>query len=190
MKGEFISLSPLTYEHLPDLERDFDPNLFKYYPKPYSTARKFVEENFELQKSGNFFPFAIIHLETNKAIGCTEFSGFDRKNKKLEIGGSWIKKAFQGSAANSEAKLLLLCHCFEILNFVRVQFTAHSMNIQSRTGIERIGGKLEGILRNAMILPDGTLRDDACYSIVASEWPALKWALSKRLEQKRQARIV
>lgn len=71
--GNYVRLDPLTLAHLPDLERDFEPNLFNYYPKPYATAREFVEENLEMQANENFLPFAIIHKGTGQAIGCTEF---------------------------------------------------------------------------------------------------------------------
>ncbi len=184
LEGEFVRLEPLTIEHLPDLAQDFEPTLFDYYPKPYPNAREFVEENLEMQKQGTFLPFAIIHQATGRAIGCTELSGIDEKNRKLEIGGSWIKKSFQGSPANSEAKLLLLDHVLGKLEYVRVQFTANALNRQSRAGIEGIGGKFEGILRNAMILPDGKLRDDAYYSIIAGDWLATKATLKERVSNK------
>lgn len=183
-EGEFVRIEPLTNDHLPDLEAAFEPKLFDYYPKPYSTAREFVEENLEMQKSGAFLPFAIVDKSSGRAIGCTEFSGIDEKNRKLEIGGSWIKSSFQGSPANSETKYLLLHHVFENLEFVRVQFTANALNSQSRAGIEGIGGKFEGVLRNAMILPDGKLRDDAYYSIVSQDWPATSVRLIQRVKRK------
>lgn len=184
LEGNLIRLEPLASKHLSDLEKDFEPELFTYYPKPYFTAEEFVEENFQTQKRGNFLPYAIIEKSTGKAIGCTEFSAIDVKNKKLEIGGSWLKSVFHGSAMNSEAKFLLLTYAFEKLNFVRVQFTANALNRQSRTGIEKIGAKFEGILRNSIVLPDGTLRDDAYYSIIASEWPQSKEALLRRIQSK------
>jgi RimJ/RimL family protein N-acetyltransferase len=184
LEGEHVRLEPLTIEHLVDLEKNFEPKLFDYYPKPYSTAKEFVEENLEMQKSGTFLPFAIIHKGTSQAIGCTEFSGIDEKNRKLEIGGSWIKSSHQGSVANSEAKFLLLCHAFENLGFVRVQFTANALNAKSRAGIEGVGGKFEGILRNVMILPDGQLRDDAYYSIISSEWSETKSHIQQRIRRK------
>ncbi len=184
LEGKFIRLEPLTADHLKDLEADFDPSLFDYYPKSYPTAREFVEENLEMLKSGTFLPYAIVLQSTGEAIGCTEFSGIDEKNRKLEIGGSWLKPRFHGSAANSEAKLLLLQHAFENLGFVRVQLTANALNARSRAGIEKIGGRFEGILRNAMILPDGKLRDDAYYSVIQNEWSSVKIALRKRIESK------
>ncbi|MFN7904223.1 MAG: GNAT family N-acetyltransferase [Pseudobdellovibrionaceae bacterium] len=184
LEGEYVRLEPHTIKHLIDLEKDFEPKLFDYYPKPYSTAKEFVEENLEMQKSGTFLPFTIILQSTGQAIGCTEFSGIDERNRKLEIGGSWIKPAVQGSAVNSEAKFLLLRHAFESLNFVRVQFTANELNVQSRAGIEGIGGNLEGILRNVMILPNGRHRDDAYYSIISNEWPEVKERLIIRINRK------
>lgn len=184
LEGEFVLLAPLTIAHLPDLEENFEPKLFDYYPKPYATAREFVEENLEMQKSGTFLPYAIIHKGSGRPIGCTEFSAIDEKNRKLEIGGSWIKPSHQGSAANSESKFLLLCHIFENLEYVRVQFTTNALNAQSRAGIEGVGGKFEGILRNAMILPEGKLRDDAYYSIISKEWPQTKEYLLQRIKRK------
>lgn len=187
LEGEFVRLEPLTRYHLADLETDFEPKLFDFFPKPYASAREFVDENLEIQKGGTFLPFAIVHKGSGRAIGCTEFSGIDEKNRKLEIGGSWIKPSFQGTAANSEAKLLLLRHAFEGLGYVRVQFTANALNAQSRAGIEGVGGIFEGILRNAMILPNGKLRDDAYYSIIARDWPATKERLLVRVRRKAAA---
>lgn len=183
-EGEYVRLEPLALDHLQELEAHFDPSLFAFYPKPYSTARDFVEENLEMQKGGAFVPFAIIRKETGKAIGCVEFSGIDIKNRKLEIGGSWLKRSYQGSPANSETKYLLLRYAFENLKFVRVQFTADALNAQSRAGIEGIGGRFEGILRNVMILPNGKLRDDAYFSIIARDWPETKQRLVERIRRK------
>lgn len=184
LTGQFIHLEPLAPSHLPDLEKDFEPALFTYYPKPYSNARTFVEENFEAQKSATFLPFAIVLAATGEAIGCAEFSSIDRNNRKLEIRGSWIRPAYQRTAANSEAKFLLLKHVFEDLEFERVQFTTNVLNAQSRAALEKIGAKFEGILRNAMILPDGSLRNDAYYSIISSEWASVKAALYQRIQER------
>jgi RimJ/RimL family protein N-acetyltransferase len=186
LDGEIVRLETLTLEHLPDLESDFDSSLFDYYPKPYATAREFVEENLEMIKSGNFLPYVIILRKTGEAIGCTEFSSIDERNKRLEVGGSWLKRAYHGSAVNSEVKYLLLQYAFEDQKFVRVQFTANALNLKSRAGIEGIGGKFEGILRNAMILPSGQLRDDAYYSIISREWPETKQHIEDRIARKKE----
>ena len=179
--GKNIRLEILKIDHLRVLENDFDPTIFKFYPKPYATASEFVSENLEMAKQDSYLPFAIVLSSTGEAIGCSEFSSIDRNNRKLEIGGSWLKRQFHGTYVNSEAKLLLLTYAFETLNCVRVQFTANVLNSQSRAAIEKIGGQLEGILRNAMILPDGTLRDDAYYSIIVKDWPIVKSKLMRRV---------
>ena len=182
--GQFVKLEPLSLQHLSDLEKDFDPSLFSFAPKPNATVRQFIEENLELQKKGNFFPYAIILNSTGEAIGCTEISSIDEKNRKLRIGGSWLKKSFHGTAANSESKFLLLQHAFETLNMVRVQFTENVLNRRARAGIENIGGHYEGVARNSMVLPDGKLRDDARYSVIAKDWPGVKTSLELRIQKK------
>jgi RimJ/RimL family protein N-acetyltransferase len=182
--GQFIRLEPLSLEHLPDLEKGFDPSLFDFYPKPYSNARVFVQENLEMHKLGNYLPFAIRLAATGEAIGCTEFSDIDEPNRKLEIGGSWLRSDFHGSAANVECKYLLLRHVFEELRFVRVQFRANALNLRSRVALEKMGAKFEGILRNVMILSDGTLRDDAYFSVIDEEWPIVKRGLEQRTQIK------
>lgn len=184
LQGTTVRLEMLSMEHLQDLTEDFEPTLFNYYPKSYSTASEFVEENLEMVKQGNYIPFVIVHQQSGKAIGFTEFSSIDEKNRKLEIGGSWLKPSFHGTVANSESKFLLLQYAFEKLNYVRVQFTANALNLRSRAGIEKIGGKFEGVLRNVMILPDGTLRDDAYYSITSSEWGSVSKYLQHRIKSK------
>ncbi len=184
LTGEFVTLERLSLLHLDDLEKDFDPRLFDYYPKPYTTAEEFVTENLEMGKQDNYFPFAIIQNKTGEVIGCSEFSAIDKQNRKLEIGGTWLKSRYHGSPINSETKFLLLSYAFEVLNIVRVQFTTNVLNSRSRVAIEKIGAQFEGILRCAMILPNGTQRDDVYYSVISSEWPEVKTSLKKRINQK------
>jgi len=184
LEGRFVRIERLKIEHLADLEKQFDPTLFDYYPMPYATAQEFVEENLEMEGQASYVPFVIKLASSGEAIGCTEFSAIDLKNRKLEIGGSWLKNSFHRTAANSETKYLLLKHVFQDLEFVRVQFATNVLNKRSRSALEKIGAKFEGILRNAMILPDGTLRDDAYYSVISSEWPSTKELLETRIEGK------
>ena len=107
-------------------------------------------------------------------------------NRRVEIGATWIAKSYQRSPVNTECKLMLLSHAFETLNCIAVEFRTHFFNHQSRKGIERLGAKLDGILRNHMIMPDGTLRDTCVYSILSNEWNTVKthlnWQLSKPRE--------
>lgn len=182
--GNFVSLESLHSSHLSDLEECFSETLFNHYPRPYFSAREFVEENFALQTKGEIIPFAIIHRSLKKAIGCTEFLNIDSKNRKLEIGGTWIGSQFQGLVFNTESKLLLLTHAFEVMNCVRVEFKTDSLNTASQQALEKMGAKREGILRNHMIRANGSNRHSVFFSIIAEEWKETKQHLLKRMELK------
>ena len=126
-------------------------------------------------------PFAAVDPETGKAVGMTSYLNLDAKNKRLEIGATWYRKSVQRSPLNTEAKLLLLTHAFEELNCIAVEFRTHFLNQQSRRAIERLGAKLDGVLRCHQVMANGTLRDTAAYSIIACEWPAIKAGLTHKL---------
>ena len=105
----------------------------------------------------------------------------DAANRRVEIGSTWYAKRVQRTALNTQCKLLLLTHAFEKLDCIAVEFRTHFFNHQSRRGIERLGAKQDGILRNHQITPNGTLRDTVVFSIIASEWPAVRSHLRHRL---------
>ncbi len=113
----------------------------------------------------------------------TTYMNVDAANRRVEIGSTWYAKSVQRSGLNTEAKLLLLGHAFDTLDCIAVEFRTHFMNHQSRRAIERLGAKLDGILRSHQIAPNGTLRDTCVYSIIAPEWPTvrahLQWLLEK-----------
>lgn len=183
--GSSVRLERLKLKHVNDLEKSFDPELFKFCPRTdYINAKEFCEENWECERNGKFEPFAIINQLSNEAIGCVEYSGVDESNRKLEIGGSWLGKKFQGGPWNTEAKLLLLTEAFETRALLRVQFTTDSLNLQSQAALKKIGASFEGILRNHSIQPDGRIRHNAYFSIVDEEWITTKEHLKKRLEVK------
>jgi RimJ/RimL family protein N-acetyltransferase len=108
----------------------------------------------------------------------------DAGNRRVEIGSTWYAQRVQRTALNTECKLLLLTHAFERLNCIAVEFRTHFFNRQSRQGIERLGAKLDGILRNHQIGVNGTMRDTVVYSIIASEWPTVKESLVYRLDRR------
>jgi RimJ/RimL family protein N-acetyltransferase len=132
-------------------------------------------------ESGSDLPFAVIHLAQGKAIGATRYLEIRPQHRGLEIGGTWYGLAYQRTGVNTECKYLLLKHAFEILGCVRVQFKSDSRNEKSIAAIKRIGAKPEGILRNHMILSDGTLRHSAYFSILDSEWSEVKRMLEEKL---------
>ena len=133
----------------------------------------------------NMRPFAILDTE-GRAVGMTTYMNIDAANRRVEIGSTWLGKSAQRGPVNTECKLMLLTHAFEVLDCTAVEFRTHFMNVQSRRAIERLGAKLDGVLRNHMIMENGSLRDTAVYSIIPGEWPAvranLEWQLAKPRE--------
>ena len=142
-----------------------------------------IERRLALQAAGSMLPFTVIDPATGQAAGMTTFMNVDATNRRVEIGSTWYAKSVQRSGLNTEAKLLLLGHAFDTLDCIAVEFRTHFMNHQSRRAIERLGAKLDGILRSHQIAANGTLRDTCVYSIIAPEWPTvrahLEWLLEK-----------
>jgi RimJ/RimL family protein N-acetyltransferase len=132
-------------------------------------------------------PFAVIEPTTGLAVGMTTYMNIDAVNRRVEIGSTWYRHSVQRSPLNTEAKRLLLTHAFEQLDCIAVEFRTHFFNQQSRRAIERLGAKLDGVLRSHQINPhpqaQNTLRDTCVYSIVASEWPTVKAHLNFQLNR-------
>mgnify|MGYP002630544936 FL=1 len=126
-------------------------------------------------------PFAIIENASGKSVGMTTYMNIDAANHRLEIGSTWYRKSAQRTGINTECKYLMLGHAFETLDCIAVEFRTHFINHQSRRAIERLGAKLDGVLRAHMVMPNGTIRDTCVYSIVASEWPTIKAHLSLQM---------
>lgn len=188
-EGNFASVVPLTMEHHDDLvEAAGDGELHRLWytkvPEPENIAAE-IERRLGLRTIGSMLPFAIIERANGKAVGMTTYMNIDAANRRLEIGATWYRQSVQRSPLNTECKLLLLQHAFEKLDCICVEFRTHFMNIQSRRAIERLGAKLDGVLRSNMVMANGTIRDTAVYSIIASEWPAVKANLRWQLEKPR-----
>jgi RimJ/RimL family protein N-acetyltransferase len=140
-----------------------------------------IERRLGLQKQGSMLPFAIIEAASGQAVGMTTYMHIDEANRRVEIGSTWYRKRVQRTGVNTECKLMLLKQAFESLNCVAVEFRTHFFNRQSRAGIERLGAKLDGILRQHQLGRDGTLRDTCVYSIIDAEWPTVKMHLEAKL---------
>jgi len=184
--GRFASLVPLAHSHHDDLvEAVKDGELWSLWytkiPAPEG-LRAEIDRRLELQRQGSMLPFAVIEESTQQAVGMTTFMHIDAANRRVEIGSTWYRRRVQRSALNTECKLLLLTHAFEGLNCIAVEFRTHFFNMQSRAAIERLGAKLDGILRQHQFAGNGTLRDTCVYSILDREWPAVKSHLTHRLQ--------
>ena len=187
LQGPHARLEPLSQDHHDGLtEAVKDGELWKlwytFIPKAEDMARE-IDRRLGLQASGAMLPFTVFDAG-GKIAGMTTYMNVDALNRRVEIGSTWYAKRVQRSALNTQCKLLLLTHAFERLDCIAVEFRTHFFNHQSRRGIERLGAKQDGILRNHAISPNGTLRDTVVYSITAPEWPTVKAHLSYQLNDK------
>ena len=144
-----------------------------------------IDRRCGLQASGSMLPFTIVENASGQAVGMTTYMNIDHAAKRVEIGSTWYRKRVQRGPLNTECKLVLLRHAFEALDCIAVEFRTHFFNHASRRAIERLGAKMDGVLRNHQVMADGTLRDTCCYSIIESEWPAVKTHLTYQMNKPR-----
>lgn len=133
--------------------------------------------------NGEKYPFVVIDKLTNRIIGNTMLHSLFPEHRKLEIGYTWYHPDYWATDYNTECKLLLLTFCFETLKTVRVQFQTSDKNIRSQKAIQKVGGKLEGVLRKERVKPDGTFRNSVMFSIIDDEWPDVKKMLHEKLKK-------
>lgn len=188
LEGKHVRLEPLSRAHHAQLsESGLDAELWRWIPQPVRTAeemRDYIEIALQQQAAGSALPFAILATASGRVIGSTRFGNIDRANRRVEIGWTWLTRQWQRTPANTEAKYLMLRHAFETLACVRVEFKTDSLNDRSRLALRRIGAREEGVFRNHMITSSGRLRHSVYYSIIDSEWPAVKTALEAKLSRR------
>ena len=184
LRGSNVTLEPLSFYHLPALQeatRDGDLHKLWYTMVPDADGMEAeIARRLSLQEAGCMVPFTTCDV-TGKPVGMTTYMNIDAANTRVEIGSTWIRKSAQRTPINTEAKLLMLAHAFDTLNAIAVEFRTHFMNVQSRRAIERLGAKFDGVLRNHMVMANGSIRDTACYSILPHEWPSVRANLELRL---------
>lgn len=190
LSGTTARLEPLEQRHCGDLiEAVKDGELWRLWytsiPAPEKMEAEIARRR-NLQADGSMLPFAVVDPASGKAVGMTTYMNVDAVNRRVEIGSTWYRRSVQRTPINTQCKLLLLTHAFESLGCIAVEFRTHFFNHQSRRGIERLGAKLDGILRSHQIAADGTLRDTCVYSIIASEWPTVKSHLNWQLSRPRE----
>ena len=185
LTGQRVVLEPLATSHAEAMEAaGADGALstlwYTSVPAPGRMAAD-IERRLGLQRAGSMLPFAVIDPVNGKVVGMTTYMNIDAPHRHVEIGSTWYAKSVQRTGLNTEAKLLLLGHAFDALKCIAVEFRTHWMNQQSRAAIARLGAKQDGVLRNHQIAPDGSYRDTVCFSILDSEWPAVKRHLQYQL---------
>jgi RimJ/RimL family protein N-acetyltransferase len=189
LEGRHVLLSPMAWERAGALaealvaaaaDGDMWESKVTTIPRPEKMAA-YVDQALAELDAGVSMPFVTIDRASGRVVGSTRYMNIEAPHRRLEIGTTWIGKSFQRTAINTEAKYLMLKHAFETLHCIAVDLRTHEKNLQSRAAIERLGAKLDGILRHHRILPDGNLRNTATYSIIDAEWPAVKARLEARM---------
>ncbi len=187
LTGQFVRLEPLTEAHLDALwEVGKDPSIWTWNPSPIETRedmRRYIELALDAQARGDVLVFATVDLASNKVIGSTRYGAIDLSNKRLEIGWTWIAPAWQRTAINTEAKLLMMRNAFNSLQCNRIEWKTDSMNERSRNAILRLGATFEGTFRQHMVTASGRLRDTVYYSVVRNEWPEVEQELIRKLNR-------
>ena len=187
LHGQHVRLIPLAAEHHDALVSAVqDGNLHHLWytsaPAPEEMHGE-IARRLAMHRAGSMLPFTVVDTRTGDPVGMTTFMNVDSVNRRVEIGSTWYAARVQRTALNTEAKLLLLAHAFDTLACLAVEFRTHFLNYGSRRAIERLGAKLDGVLRAHSLAKNGTVRDTCVYSIIAPEWPAvrshLEWQLTK-----------
>jgi RimJ/RimL family protein N-acetyltransferase len=185
LEGRHVRLEPLSFVHHAALsEVGLDEDLWLWNPQPVRTPAEmlaYIEEALEGEARGTFLPFATIEKSSGRVVGSTRYGNIDLRHRRVEIGWTWIGRTWQRTAVNTEAKYLMLRHAFETLGCLRVEFKTDSLNERSRNAILRLGAKEEGIFRNHMTTSTGRIRHSVYFSIIDSEWPAVKAGLEEKL---------
>jgi len=201
LTGAHVRLEPLALEHVPALAAAAsgprETYAYTWVPEGEEAMRRYVEEALALAEAGAAVPFATVRRATGRVVGSTRFFNFEyfrwpegarappQPPDAVEIGWTWLAADAQRTALNTEAKLLMLAHAFESWRVVRVNLRTDARNARSRAAIERLGARLDGILRAHVPASDGGVRDTTTYSLLAAEWPAAKARLEARLSQAR-----
>jgi RimJ/RimL family protein N-acetyltransferase len=188
LQGNKVRLEPLSLEHVAGLARvGLDPELWRWIPTAVTSEdemRDYVAAALDEQRRGVSLPFAIIDQASGAPIGSTRYGNIERAHRRLEIGWTWYATAFQRGPANTEAKLLLLGHAFDTLGANRVELKTDFLNEKSRGAIARIGATQEGVFRKHLITASGRIRDTVYFSIIDTEWPAVKARLEAMRDQR------
>jgi RimJ/RimL family protein N-acetyltransferase len=193
LEGRHVRLEPMARERAAEIAQALavaaaDGALWESkvttIPRPEG-VRAYVDQALAELDAAVSMPFVTVDRASGKVVGTTRYMNIEAPHRRLEIGTTWLARSAQRTALNTEAKYLMLKHAFEGLGCIAVDLRTHEKNFQSRTAIERLGARLDGILRNHRIMPDGSLRNTASYSIIDAEWPAVKARLAASLQRTR-----
>jgi N-acetyltransferase len=185
LEGDRVRLEPLTPQYLPELaEIAFEPRIWRWTSRRIDTPED-LQTFFRIAlgeiKAGTAVAWVTRSKATGKLAGSTRLYEISQQHRTMELGGTWLHPDYHRTGINVEAKYLQLTHAFERMNALRVSLKTHHENLKSQTAIAALGARFEGIFRNHMIMPDGSIRHSHWYSIVREDWPEAKANLESRL---------
>ncbi|MCX5690528.1 MAG: GNAT family protein [Planctomycetota bacterium] len=183
LEGSHVVLEPIGVGHAPVLFAAADPSCVTYHPaRPDEwTIQGFARYIDSMTADANRAAYLVRLCEDGTVVGTTSFLDIRPAHRGVEIGATWIGSLWRGTIVNPQMKLLMLELAFERWCAIRVQLKCDARNVQSQRAIERLGARREGVLRQHMVLADGFVRDTVMYSIIASEWPAIRNGLHERI---------
>jgi N-acetyltransferase len=187
LEGRHVRLEPLDRHHVDPLaEVGLDPDIWLWSPEPVRTRadiRAYVEAALDGRRLGTMLPFATVLRDGDTVVGSTRFGAIDLRHRRVEVGWTWVAPTWQRTAVNTEAKLLMLAHAFEVLGCQRVELKTDALNERSRNAIIRLGALQEGFFRKHMVTASGRVRDSVYFSIVDDEWPQVRARLEAKLAE-------
>lgn len=193
LEGTHVRLEPLAREHIPALcAVGLEPELWRWTMTQIHTPEEmhsYVETALAEQRAGASLPFVTIERRTNTVVGSTRFGSINLDHRRVEIGWTWVGRAWQRTSINTEAKLLMLRYAFDTLGCARVEFKTDALNGRSRRAILRLGATQEGTLRHHMITASGRIRDTIYFSILATEWKSIEARLNGKLRERSESII-
>jgi RimJ/RimL family protein N-acetyltransferase len=189
LESHAVALRPLSYDDLAGLRAiAFDPDIWRYFVARVANEEdlgRFLESAVSDTLASRRVVFGIVDKATGQLAGSMAYGNLAESEKRLEIGWSWLGRAFRGTHVNSWSKYLLLGHAFEAMGCERVEFKTDVLNLQARAGLKKIGAIEEGVLRSYNFMPGGRRRDAVYYSVLRAEWPAVKEGLASRLASRK-----
>ncbi|MGK3992284.1 GNAT family N-acetyltransferase [Sorangium sp. So ce1024] len=185
LENHAVSLRPLSYDDRAGLRAiAFDPDIWRYFVTRVETEddlARFLDTAIADTRASRRVVFGVVDRATGQLAGSMAYGNLAESDRRLEIGWSWLGRAFRGTRVNGWSKYLLLQHAFEAMSCERVEFKTDVLNLQARAGLRKIGAIEEGVLRSYNVMPGGRRRDAVYYSVLRAEWPAVKEALGSRL---------
>jgi RimJ/RimL family protein N-acetyltransferase len=186
--GRYVRLVPLAREHAGPLwQAAGDPTIWRYMRTGLIHSETemgaLIDKLLVLQRAGGDLPFTVLLRAGDRPVGMTRYLDIQRAETTVEVGGTWYGPRFQRTPVNTDCKLTMLRHAFEVEGAHRVQIRTDLRNERSQRAIERLGAVREGVLREHLMMPDGVMRSSVCYSILAPEWPTVRARLERLLDR-------